>query len=126
MLYWLRRPQIGEDLDPRSLADTLSIALPQVDEDLLRSAGESLDELADFGDQIDSLARATRAVRSFAETYRLYAATVVGERARAMLAAVGEHRKRQATLREREAELAEAEEHLEQARRSQADAEDRL
>lgn len=126
MLYWLRRPQIGEDLDPRSLADTLSIALPQLDEDLLRSTGESLDQLADFGDQIDGLARATRAVRSFAETYRLYAATVVGERARAMLDAVGEHRKRQATLRECEAKLAETDEYLEQAQRSKVDAEDRL
>jgi hypothetical protein len=28
MLYWLRRPQVGEDLDPRSLAETLSVALP--------------------------------------------------------------------------------------------------
>ncbi|MGW5364484.1 TIGR02680 family protein [Actinopolymorpha pittospori] len=126
MLYWLRRPQVGEDIDPRSLAETLSVALPQLDEDLLRSTGASLDQLADFGDQIDALARATRAVQSFAEAYGQYAATMVGARANAMLDAVAEQRRRQGTLRGREAELAEADEQLEQAERSQADAEKRL
>ncbi|WP_040587437.1 TIGR02680 family protein [Sciscionella marina] len=125
MLYWLRRPQVGEDIDPRSLAETLSVALPQLDEELLRSTGESLDQLADFGDQIDNLARATRAVRSFTETYRQYAATVVGERARAVLGAITEQRKRQATLRDREAELAEADEQLTSAENADADAEER-
>lgn len=126
MLYWLRRPQVGEDIDPRSLAETLSVALPQLDEDLLRSTGESLDQLADFGDQIDGLDRATRAVQSFSETYRQYAATVVGERARAVLDAIAEQRKRQGALREREGELAEADQQLAQAERAQADAEERL
>jgi uncharacterized protein (TIGR02680 family) len=125
MLYWLRRPQVGESIDPRSLAETLSVALPQLDEDLLRSTGESLDQLADFGDQLDSLARATRAVQSFVETYQQYAATVVGERARAMVEAVAEQRKRHGTLRERETELAEAEHQVEQAQRSRSDAEAR-
>lgn len=126
MLYWLRRPQVGEDIDPRSLAETLSVALPQLDEDLLRSTGESLDQLADFGDQIDNLARATRAVQSFTETYRQYAATVVGERARAMLDAIAEHRRRQGALRERETDLADARQQLAQAEQAQADAERRL
>lgn len=126
MLYWLRRPQVGEDIDPRSLAETLSVALPQLDDDLLRSTGESLDQLAEFGDQIDTLARATRAVDSFAETYRQYAATVVGERARAGLDAIAEQRRRQGTLREREGDLAEAETRLDEAERAQAVAEARL
>lgn len=126
MLYWLRRPQVGEDIDPRSLAETLSVALPRLDEHLLRSTGESLDQLADFGDQIDNLARATRAVESFAETYRRYAATVVAGRARAALDAIAEQRRRQGTLREREAELAAAEQQLQQAAGAQADAEQRL
>lgn len=126
MLYWLRRPQVGEDIDPRSLAETLSIALPQLDTDLLRSTGESLDQLAEFGDQIDKLARATRAVQSFAQTYRQYAATVVGERATAVHTAIAEHRKLHGTLKEREAELAEAEAQLASAERARDDAEKRL
>jgi uncharacterized protein (TIGR02680 family) len=126
MLYWLRRPQVGEDIDPRSLAETLSVALPQLDEDLLRSAGESLDQLADFGDQIESLARATEAVQSFAGTYRQYAATAVAERARAVLDAIAAQRKLHGALQEREAELAEAQAQLTAAERAHADAEERL
>lgn len=125
MLYWLRRPQVGEDIDPRSLADTLSVALPQLDADLLRSTGESLDQLADFGQQIDTLDRATRAVQTYTQVYRQYAATVVGERARAALDAVAEQRRRQSDLREREAELASADEQLALAEGTLADAERR-
>lgn len=64
-------------------------------------------------------------MQSFAETYRQYAATVVGERARALLDAIAEQRRRQGALRERETELAEADQQLERAEDMQADAERR-
>ncbi|WP_160148810.1 TIGR02680 family protein [Amycolatopsis alkalitolerans] len=122
MLYWLRRPQVGEDIDPRSLAETLSIALPQLDANLLRSTGESMDQLADFGDQIDGLARATKAVQSFAETYRRYAATVVAERAAAAHSVIAEHRKLQRAVQDREKELDDATIELGAAEDGQEDA----
>lgn len=87
LLYWLRQPQIGEDIEPGRLADILAIALPELDEAAVRSVGDSLDQLAEFGDELDRRARAADAVSGFAATYRNYAAAVVAERASALRAA---------------------------------------
>ena len=54
LLYWLRQPQVGEDIEPAKLAVQLSQALPQLDEQAVRAAGETFDELTAFGEQIDA------------------------------------------------------------------------
>lgn len=76
LLYWLRQPQVGEDIEPGKLTDQLAQALPQVDDDAIRSAGDTFDELVAFGETIDRRHRAAEAVASFAATYADYARTV--------------------------------------------------
>ena len=74
LIYWLRQPQVGEDIDPKRLAEQLVNALPQLDDDALRSAGSTFDELEAYGEQIEGRARAAEALGRFAEVYRGYAA----------------------------------------------------
>ena len=62
LLYWLRQPQVGEDIEPRELAEQLSQALPQLEEHAVRSAGDTFDELTAFGEQIDRRAAAAEAL----------------------------------------------------------------
>ncbi len=87
LLYWLRQPQIGEDIEPAKLAEQLAHALPQVDDDAIRSAGDTFDELAAFGEQIDRRGRAAEAVSAFATTYAAYARTTAREHAITLLEA---------------------------------------
>ncbi|MEO5744840.1 MAG: hypothetical protein ABIQ53_09675, partial [Terracoccus sp.] len=83
LLYWLRQPQIGEDIEPERLAKQLEQALPQVDDGALRTAGDTFDELEAFGEQIDQRDRAATAVADFVRTYAGYARGVLGARAQA-------------------------------------------
>ncbi len=81
LLYWLRQPQVGEDIAPARLAEQLTQALPQLDDGTVRSVGDAFDELAAFGDQIDRRARAADAVTAFARVYAAYARGVLRARA---------------------------------------------
>ncbi len=63
LLYWLRQPQVGEDIEPAKLARQLSSALPQLDELTVRMAGDAFDELTAFGEQIDRRAAAATQLR---------------------------------------------------------------
>ncbi len=127
LIYWLRQPQVGEDIDPKRLAEQLVNALPQLDDDALRSAGSTFDELEAYGEQIEGRARAAEALGRFAEVYRGYAGAVLAEHARAVLDA--EARLRSATTEQRrvEAELSSVRESLTEVTRqesaAQADAE---
>lgn len=85
LLYWLRQPQVGEEIEPAKLAEQLSQALPQVDGDAVRAAGEALDELTAFGEQIDRRVRAATQVARFAQAYAGYARGVVAGRATGFL-----------------------------------------
>ncbi|MDP9984690.1 uncharacterized protein (TIGR02680 family) [Pseudarthrobacter oxydans] len=82
LLYWLRQPQVGEDIEPAKLAQQLSQALPQLDEQAVRAAGETFDELTAFGEQIERRAAAAEALGLLAGAYASYARAVVAERAR--------------------------------------------
>ena len=84
LLYWLRQPQIGEDIEPAKLTGQLSQALPQLDEQALRAAGETFDELASFGEQIERRATAADVLGVLASAYADYARAVVADRARAV------------------------------------------
>ena len=126
MLYWLRRPQVGEDIAPDRLAETLAVSLPQLNEAAVRSAGDSLDQLADFGEQIDRLTRSAEALEAFCRTYRRYATGEVARRARGLLEA---HREQLSLSRDaaaRERDLAEIDDRLKTAEAGYRDAEQRL
>ena len=133
LLYWLRQPQIGEDIEPGRLADILAIALPELDEAAVRSVGDSLDQLAEFGDELDRRARAADAVAGLAVTYRNYAAGVVAERASALRAADRDRRHARRALEQRrrdlvgiDSALSDAEQHARNARREKTQADDAI
>lgn len=77
LLYWLRQPQVGEDIEPARLAEQLVQALPQLDDDAVRAAGDTFDELAAFGEQLDRQRRSAEAVAGFADVYAEYARQVL-------------------------------------------------
>ena len=81
LLYWLRQPQVGEDIDPGKLAQHLSHALPQLDEQAIRKAGDTFDELVAFGEQIERRAAAAAALTDLAVAYEGYARAVTAGRA---------------------------------------------
>jgi uncharacterized protein (TIGR02680 family) len=81
LLYWLRQPQVGEDLDPRRLVEMLDEALPALDQDAVRQVGEALDDLTEHGERVERMAAAADAVASSAGLYARYAAGVLNERA---------------------------------------------
>lgn len=133
LLYWLRQPQIGEDIEPARLADILAVALPELDEAAVRSVGDSLDQLAEFGDELDRRARAADAVSGLAATYRSYAAGVVVQRASALRAADRDRRHARRALEQRrrdlvgiDAALSLAEQDTRNARRDKAQADDAI
>ncbi len=95
LLYWLRQPQVGEDIEPAKLAVQLSQALPQLDEQAVRAAGETFDELTAFGEQIERRSAAAAALAQLADAYGGYARAVLAERARAVVEGLrGERRQR--------------------------------
>ncbi len=99
LLYWLRQPQVGEDIEPARLAEQLVQALPQLDDDAVRAAGDTFDELAAFGEQLDRQRRAADGVLAFAAVYADYAREVLRARGAEVAA---QHTER--TRRSREAE----------------------
>lgn len=116
LLYWLRQPQVGEDIDPKRLAEQLVQALPQIDESSIRSAGDTFDQLEEFGEQIDRQERAATAISGFLHTYRSYACGVVEERAQAVVAAADIERRCRREVRRLERLVAETAEQLGEAR----------
>ena len=119
LLYWLRQPQVGEDIEPARLAEQLVQALPALDGDAVRAAGETFDELAAFGEQLDRQRRTAAAVDAFAAVYASYAREVLRGRGSEVLE---QHRERARRAREVErcrtlvAELTERRDAAEHAR----------
>ncbi|MFC5993501.1 TIGR02680 family protein [Pseudonocardia hispaniensis] len=99
LLYWLRQPQVGEDIEPARLAEQLVQALPQLDDAALRAAGDTFDELAAFGEQLDRHRRSAEAVADFAAAYAGYARAVLRARGADL---VGCHTERTRRARELE------------------------
>lgn len=133
LLYWLRQPQVGEDLEPGRLALMLSDALPELDQDAVRSVGETLDQLVHFGEELERRSRASEALTDFCATYARYAGQVAAERGDALLDAHREaqRRARDADRAERErdrlgADLAVAEDELAAAKEALAQTSARL
>ncbi len=97
LLYWLRQPQVGEDIEPARLAEQLVQALPALDDDAVRAAGDTFDELAAFGEQLDRQRRSAEAVAAFASVYGDYAREILRHRGGSL---VEEHRERARRARE--------------------------
>ncbi len=93
LLYWLRQPQVGEDIEPAKLAQQLSLALPGLDEQAVRSAGDTFDELSAFGEQIERRAAAAESLEALAVAYAGYARAVVADRARTLADALRSERR---------------------------------
>jgi uncharacterized protein (TIGR02680 family) len=105
LLYWLRQPQVGEDIEPKRLADQLLQALPQLDDQAVRAAGETFDELSAFGEQIERRAAAVEALTGLSEAYSGYARAVAARRGTAVVDALAEEVRRTNLLRRRQNEL---------------------
>ena len=105
LLYWLRQPQVGEDIEPERLAKQLEQALPQVDDGAVRTAGDTFDELEAFGEQIARRDRAATAVADFVRTYTGYAQGVLRARAEAVVEADRELRQWRSALRSSQRQL---------------------
>lgn len=105
LIYWLRRPQVGEDIDPKKLAAQLVNALPFVDPDTLAAAGTTFDDLQAHGEEIDRQAQAAQALARFVETYAAYARSVVASRGSAAESAAKEVHNARRQLRRVEGEL---------------------
>ena len=122
LLYWLRQPQVGEDIDPARLVAMLDESLPALDEDDVRQVGEALDELAEHGERLDRLRAAAAAVAGSAEVYARYAATLLSERAAEALGAERERLSRARAVSGQEAAVARVGEELVAAESAESDA----
>lgn len=99
LLYWLRQPQVGEDIEPARLASQLAQSLPQLDEQAVKAAGDTFDELTAYGEQIERRSAAAEALTGLAATYAGYARAVASARGRAVVDAVREERRLRGALR---------------------------
>jgi uncharacterized protein (TIGR02680 family) len=105
LLYWLRQPQVGEDIEPGRLAEILSVALPELDDTVVRAAGGTLDELAAFGEQLARRRQAAEAMTAFAQVYAGYARGVAASRGSALAEAHREQSRLAREIAKRAAEL---------------------
>ncbi|MFC5232357.1 TIGR02680 family protein [Pseudonocardia zijingensis] len=122
LLYWLRQPQVGEDIEPARLAEQLVQALPQIDDDAIRSAGDTFDELAAFGEQLDRQRRSADGVAAFARVYAGYAREVLRARGAEVVAAHTERTRLTREVDRCRAHLATIAEERESAQRERSDA----
>jgi uncharacterized protein (TIGR02680 family) len=123
LIYWLRQPQVGEDIDPKRLAEQLVNALPQVDDTALRAAGDTFDELEAYGEEIERRSRAASALSGFVNTYAGYARAVVADRAARVIDATGQVKQMGSQLRAAGRESAEVVQGLAAARSALSEAE---
>ncbi|RIK12449.1 MAG: TIGR02680 family protein, partial [Acidobacteria bacterium] len=112
LIYWLRQPQVGEDIDPRRLAEQLVNALPVLDSTTVSEAGATFDELEAFGEDLDRRERAALALTDFLGTYAGYARSIVSARSRAALDAATAVTSARRRVRASERELDEVGEQL--------------
>lgn len=126
LLYWLRQPQVGEDIEPAKLAEQLSQALPQVDEQAVRSAGDTFDELRTFGEQIERRAAAADTLESLASAFAAYARAVAAHRARDLSASLRAERRLRADVRRAETRVGGTAQAMESAEKALQQARDGL
>ena len=87
LLYQLRRPSVGENIEAGEHTKVLSEALPPLDDDLVASVARSFDDLAQIHDDLGRLESTERAVAEFLGSYRNYTRTILRGRSAAVSAA---------------------------------------
>ncbi len=115
LLYWLRQPQVGEDIEPAKLAQQLSQALPQLDERAVRAAGDTFDELTAFGEQIERRTIAADELSRLADAYRGYARAVLAQRSGVVAEALRDERRLRSEARAAQARVEQVRAEHEQA-----------
>jgi uncharacterized protein (TIGR02680 family) len=118
LLYWLRQPQVGEDIEPGRLAEILSVALPELDDAAVRAAGGTLDELAAFGEQLARRRQAAAAMTAFAQLYAGYARGIAAARGADLAGAHRELSRLDRDISKRSADLATVTESIGQTEKS--------
>jgi uncharacterized protein (TIGR02680 family) len=126
LLYWLRRPQVGEEIEPRRIAEQLAQSLPEIDPEEVERAGATLDELAEHGERLERTRAARDAVAAAVRTYRRYARQVVRHRAQVLVDAADQDRRLARAVRAEHARLEQLNAGLEQARSERSAQVDRL
>ncbi len=87
LVLFLRRPQLAKDLNLALLSDTLSAGLRPVDEEKVRDAALSFDDLEKVQKELERIQQACAAVEGFLRSYRPYVRVVARQRTDAVLAA---------------------------------------
>lgn len=110
LLKQLRRPKLGERLNPTALAETLREALPALDTGEVEQLAEGWDRLEELQRGIEKLEGAATAVATFTRrAWRPWARVVVRRRADELSTATNELDNTTRARRAAEAELAEVE-----------------
>lgn len=81
LLYQLRRPSVGENIEAGEHTKVLSEALPELDDELIKSVASSFDDLTQIRDDLTNAERTEKAVAEFLTSYRDYTRTVLRARA---------------------------------------------
>ncbi len=116
LLYWLRRPQVGEEIEPQKLADQLAQSLPEIDPEEIEKAGNTLDALAEHGERLERTRAARDAVATALGTYRRYARQAVRARSAALVEAADRDRTLAREVRRSGTRVAELDADLERTR----------
>ena len=119
LLYELRRPSVGENIEAGQHTKVLTEALPPLDDDLIVDVAHNFDDLTKIREDLARAEKTERALAEFLDSYRDYARGVLRHRAQAVVgAADGAAGARR--------QLKNAEDHAEQARSAADDAQDRV
>lgn len=119
LLYELRRPSVGENIEAGQHTKVLTEALPPLDDDLIGDVARNFDDLTKIREDLARAEKTERALVEFLDSYRDYARGVIRHRAQAVVdAADGAAGARR--------QLKNAEDHAEQARSAADAARDRV
>jgi len=104
LLLQLRRPQLSEKLDPRSLSELLIESLPPIDEDLVGQLSQGFERLERDQAELRRIEAAAEAVEGFREVYREYCRGIARARAAGMRTSDSRYHREAASLRTAEEE----------------------
>lgn len=103
LLLQLRRPQLSQKLDPRSLGELLTESLPPVDAGLIDQLSDSFERLDQDQRELARVEAAAREVESFLSLYRDYSRGAARARAAEVRKADSSYHKTAAEVRSAEA-----------------------
>ncbi|WP_298336017.1 TIGR02680 family protein [Ferrimicrobium sp.] len=119
LLYELRRPSVGENIEAGQHTKVLTEALPPLDDDLIAGVAQNFDDLTKIREDLARAERTERALATFLDSYRDYARGVLRHRAQLVIDAANEAKATQRNLKSAEGEA-------QRARQSAETAQDRV